>query len=37
MTVHVINSTGEWKYLCEKPAGPFSLLKLQIQKIQLAL
>lgn len=34
---HVINSTGEWKYLCEKPAGLFSLLKLQIQTIQLAL
>lgn len=33
----VINGTREWKYLCEKPAGPFSLLKLQIQTIQLAI
>lgn len=34
---HVLNSTGEWKYLCEKPAGPFPLLKLQSQTVQLAL
>ena len=32
----VINDTRKYrKYLCEKPAGPFSLLKLQIQTIQL--
>lgn len=31
----VISSTRERKYLCEKPAGPFSLLKLRIQTIEL--
>lgn len=31
----IISDTGKRKYLREKPARPFSLLKLQIQTIQL--